>query len=67
MKEKLICTQDGLDFPVKLYQISKHRYKVVYGADVRTNLRRWDAAAEFGYCVFHSAECAGKLDVWEDE
>lgn len=52
---------DG-DFPVKLELSAKGEYRVTYGAQVKVTKCYTTAAAEYGYCVFHSLACAGKLD-----
>jgi hypothetical protein len=52
---------DG-DYPVKLEQHSNGRFKVTYGAEIHDNLVYEDAAREYGYCVFHSLACAGKIE-----
>jgi len=53
--------QDG-DYPVTLLTNSTgKKYRVIYGEQVK-DFDNWQAAShEFGYCVFHSLECASKI------
>lgn len=50
------------DTPVRLYQTGFDQFTVEYGRQVKERLDYADAGAEFGWCVMHSAACAGKLD-----
>jgi hypothetical protein len=61
MKTLLTTFNDG-DCPVMLYQTSKYKYMVVYGAQEYKGLDWQKAAEEYGYCMFHSLECAGKIE-----
>lgn len=63
MAKKTLCVEytDG-DFPVRLYQTGFNRFTVEYGKQVKRTMDYADAGAEFGWCVMHSAACAGKLD-----
>lgn len=52
---------DG-DYPVKLELSSNGQYRITYGAEVTKTRCYTTAAAQYGYYVFHSLACAGKLD-----
>ena len=52
---------DG-DCPVKLEQSTRGKFRVTYGAEVHADLNYAIAAKKYGYCVFHSLACAGKLN-----
>lgn len=47
---------------VFLFQLSKTKFSVVYGLDVRPALLRDSAAVSFGQCCFHQAESEGLLE-----
>lgn len=54
--------RDG-DYDVTWYRYANGSFKVVYGQQIKTFKKREDVEAchEFGECVRHSLECAGKL------
>lgn len=58
----LLTTFNDGDYPVELHQTSKHKYTVLYGAQKFERLTWLQAAHEFGECMFHSLECANKID-----
>lgn len=63
-----IAINDG--YVIQLHQVSKTRYLVSYGQQVKTNLTWQEAATELGNCIFHQLECNGKIqrpDVSEAE
>ena len=62
MKTKMIVSV-VLDCPVVLEQTGMKTFRVTYGAQVKDGLTYGLAAEEFGYCVMHSAVCAGLVDV----
>jgi len=62
MPKQIITTFTDGDYPVQIIATGVNRFNVVYGADIRTGLNWLEAAHEFGECVFHSLECAGKVD-----
>ena len=47
---------------VSLIQVRKDRYVVVYGLQVSNVLDYRLAAIEYGQCIMHSLQCAGRLD-----
>lgn len=53
---------DG-DHPVEIQTNSNGtKYRIVYGVQVK-DFSDWSKAArEYGNCVFHSLECAAKID-----
>ena len=57
---KLTEFTDG-DYSV-LWQAGKTRHVITNGLQVKTFNNSLDACHEFGECVRHSLECAGKLD-----
>lgn len=61
-KPKLLTVFKDGDYAVELFQTSANKYMVLYGADQRPGLTWLQAAHEFGECVFHSLQCAGKID-----
>jgi|LGVE01.1.fsa_nt_gb hypothetical protein len=61
MNKLLTEFTDG-DSNVKLVRTSKSKFKVVYGSHMACDLPIDAAFEEFGNCVRHSLECAGKLD-----
>ena len=55
-------TIDG-QFTVKVTQDARRRtFAVTYGAEVKSGLTWEQAAREYGYCVFHAAQCAGLIE-----
>jgi hypothetical protein len=64
MAHQTVTTFTDGDIPVLLEQDEKNgqRFRVTYGAQVRSGLSYAQAAKEYGECVFHSLACAGKLD-----
>lgn len=51
---------------MELWQEPDGSLTVAYGHDITRGLSYMDAAAQFGYCVFHAAVCAGELEQVED-
>lgn len=63
----VIATNNDGDFRVrwsKVWTMGKKKivHQIQYGTQVKTFENDMDAAIEFGTCVRHSVECAGKLD-----
>lgn len=49
-------------YPVKVTQRKNGKtFTVQYGAEVKRGLSWEQAAAEYGQCVFHAAQCAGLI------
>ena len=61
MNKPLVHIEEGLDYPVTLFQTGKKLFKVQYGAQITGDLDWIDAAHRLGECVFHSLECANKI------
>jgi len=60
MKTVTVFT-DG-DHSVTLDKAANGTFRVTYGMQIEDKLSYPVAAKLFGECVFHSLECAGKLD-----
>jgi len=52
-KGQLLCKVGD----VRLFLISEGRYAIVYGLEVKSNLKYHEAAQELGYCVMHNMAC----------
>lgn len=50
-----------LAFPITVEQHPNDLFRVSYGAQMKDNLTYEQAAAEFGFSVFHALACDGKL------
>lgn len=61
-RREILKVSEGLDIPVSIEQTGKDSFTVRYGLDVTEHLDYAEAAKQFGYCVFHSLACLGKLD-----
>lgn len=48
-------------YPVTLKKIGK-LYVVVYGHQISQRLNYHEASKEYGLCIMHALQCAGKLD-----
>jgi hypothetical protein len=49
-------------FKLKFERISKNKFKVSYGEQIKEFDSSDKAATEFSKCLLHMAECEGKLD-----
>ncbi len=49
------------DFCLTLIQQGRDRFAVIYGLQVKREMKWRDAAIEYGTCLLHALECAGKL------
>lgn len=63
MKRRKVCYQNnGLAFPVTLYQNGVDNFTVEYGKQVRSGMNYAEAASELGKCIMHALSCDGKVD-----
>jgi hypothetical protein len=62
MTKKLIHQTTGLGFPLQLFKTGKNSYTVVYGQQKTAWLDYIGAAHEYGECLMHALQLAGKLD-----
>jgi hypothetical protein len=61
VKGRPIMTTHG----VTLMQVRKGKYVVVYGMNVSSVFDYAQAAKDFGECIMHALQCAGKLNEGE--
>lgn len=55
----------GLAFPIALYQLSRNRFMVIYGQEIRRGLTYSEAAAAYGQSIMHALACDGRVTtIW---
>lgn len=47
---------------IKIQQNDNGTFAVAYGSQFRDDMSYNEAAAEYGFCVFHALSCAGEFD-----